>query len=229
LRPGSLREIASRGTWIGGDSGRVGVMVLKLKDTFIGLGFLATAVAAGFSGWQALISGDTERRSLRAYVGLVDPTNNPPKGDSLRIRVTVMNYGATPAKNVEFYGNWEFVQPDVIHLPDDFTFPDKPYCPPERLYGGQTIFPKNTLESQRLHCPEEIAKLLQAGTWNAVFYGHIDYQDIFNKKWKTTYCILYTNGAPILCDRHNEIDAEESAIPNNHLDWRMWFKARPAG
>jgi hypothetical protein len=123
---------------------------LDAATKFIGLGFLATAVAAGFSGWQAWTSSDTEQRSLRAYVGLADLTNSAtaPKVESGRILVTMINYGATPAKDVEFYGNWEFVKPGVMRLPDDFTFPDKPYCPPERLYGGQTIFPKNTLQSK---------------------------------------------------------------------------------
>jgi hypothetical protein len=194
------------------------------SDPFIALGFFAAAFAAVFAGWQAWISHDTEQRSLRAYVGLADFTNTPPQLDKERIRIQMVNYGQTAAKNVEFYGNWEFVAANVLRLPDDFTFPEKPYCPDnQRLYGGATIFPQKSLESQRAHCPEEIAKLISGGQWNSFFYGHVDYQDIFDQKWTTTYCVGFLNGLTILCDRHNEIDVKESNNFSNRFHKRLFW------
>ena len=63
--------------------------------------------------------------------------------------------------------------------------------------------------------------MFPTGTWNGFFYRHIDYQDVFNRQWKTTYCFEFLKGLTILCDCHNEIDVEEQNNLSNRFRKRI--------
>jgi hypothetical protein len=162
---------------------------------------------------QLQSSRDTEIRQLRAYIGITTAT--PLQMGPNVIVAMIDNFGQTPANQVKFFSNWEFMGPTERPGPT-FGFPEKPECQPNVLnlsviLSAGPVFPKNPIAAQRLHCPDEIPQLQAAERRekSAFFYGHIEYRDAFGERRRTNFCYLYISGGSPLCDRYNEIDPKE--------------------
>jgi hypothetical protein len=171
------------------------------------LTWISASAAAGFTLYLAVIAKDTEVRQLRAYV---DISSSPPihlTNDRIEFRFD--NFGQTPASHIKIFTSWEFA-PANENLPKDFKFPDKLECPEAHnvILGDSTLFPKNSLRWQRLHCPGDLEKIMQAqrSELSAFFYGHIDYVDVFRKSRRTNFCYFLTADGAYHCDRNNELD-----------------------
>lgn len=176
---------------------------------------LATGAAAYYTRQQWLTAADQEKRSLRAYLAINTTINI--KIDTQKMKISVDNFGQTPAKNSTMFSNWKFLA-FGDPLPPDFNFPEAPGCTAptgqEKMFPGiGIILPKNPVAATRNHCPYELAYLQAAERKeiNAWYYGHIDYSDIFNERHHTTFCFLWWpfEQRSIMCDRHNEIDPGE--------------------
>jgi hypothetical protein len=103
--------------------------------------FIAAAggiFAASFGGWQASVASDSEKRQLRAYIGLV-PGGIDNFGDVQKQHFffTRRNYGQSPAYDVVLteLGQSILVNGQPLPLPLEL----KP--PPEILRGNVTLFP----------------------------------------------------------------------------------------
>jgi hypothetical protein len=180
---------------------------------------VATGFAANYTRKQWLSAEDTERRTLRAYIALSNSQQPSPLNvDNTKTTFWLDNFGQTPAKNVQVWGNWEFV-PFGEDLPADFDFRVKPPTPCTQMPGQNiargpiTVFPKNALQLALYHCQTllfDFAFTNQKQS-NAFLYGYISYLDIFNIEHRTNYCMLYYPAIrwTVLCGRHNEIDPDE--------------------
>lgn len=172
----------------------------KFAVTFAALAFLA----AGYQGW---VARDTEKRSLRAYVGgtgeikfkeetLFSPT---------QISLSIQNYGETPATDVKIFGNWYDTAPGK-ELPDDFAFSETHECPEGE--GVAVLYPKTPIPAQMPSCEKAVAdrakRVFMSGT--LYLYGHIEYRDVFSERHVSTFCLSWTSGVSGYCARHNEID-----------------------
>jgi hypothetical protein len=173
---------------------------------------IGAILAAIFSGWQAWIASDTERRQLRAYVSF--STTNPIKMTSSEVTMVIDNFGETPAKDVQIWSSWEFV-PFGQDLPADFQFLVKPPCggtavDQKMLPGPITIFPKNSYSTYGFHCPFDLVDLTRAerNEVSAFTYGFISYFDVFDEKHRTNFCYLWYPAIKkaLFCNRHNEVD-----------------------
>ncbi len=166
---------------------------------------------------QILVAKETEIKQLRAYVML--DLSQSIKITPGNLTINIENFGETPAQNVHMYGYWEFV-PYGEDLPQDFSFPDRP--PPcagpdgQKINPGVPILPpKNPIGASSYHCPEVLEQIIKSERKeiNAFQYGHIEYTDIFGEHRRTNFCFLYYHPLQMafLCDRHNEMDPQESA------------------
>jgi hypothetical protein len=73
----------------------------KLAVALSGAAFLAAAVAACFTGYQAWVARDTEKRQLRAYVSRDEPEIFPlPDASGWKILPKWANHGGTPTRNL---------------------------------------------------------------------------------------------------------------------------------
>jgi hypothetical protein len=175
---------------------------------------IATGLAANYTRKQWLSAEDTERRTLRAYLAITPNL----KVDRTKTEFSIDNFGQTPAKTVQIWGNWEFV-PFGEDLPADFAFRVKPPSPCSELPGQSmargplTVFPKSALEAALYHCQSQLFDFAFTNQKqsNAFLYGYISYLDIFNMEHRTNYCLLYYPAIrmAVFCSRHNEIDPDE--------------------
>jgi hypothetical protein len=159
------------------------------------------------AAWQGWVARDTEKRSLRAYVGTADIkiTENPSQ-----ITLGVENHGQTPARHVKVFSSWHVVQKGQS-LPKDFSFPDLDECP-DSLKSETALYPKVPLPAvtETGNCPLVLGKMALAvsGHSTLYLYGHVDYEDVFDNPHTTTFCLTWASGTSSYCDRHNEIDPQ---------------------
>jgi hypothetical protein len=165
---------------------------------------------------------DTERRELRAYLGVDNPelhcplclTTDPTKPIEIRpedilsnmVILYLHNGGRTPAYNVNGRGVlWEidFGQ----QLPKAFDFFDNSalnFTP-----GSATLNPGQRHPAHFIMGEEEILRIARAHAHKATvfFYGHISYADVFGAQLSTPFCFQYLPDHPddsfSNCPEHN--------------------------
>jgi hypothetical protein len=176
---------------------------------------IVTAMLAGFGLWQVIISRNTARRQLRAYVFL-DPAKaftfvrRPSTATTVEIEIHIKNLGATPAHDL-VTKSWITV--DVWPMPKEFAFTGPPgegpvsnsVVPP----GGTAHFHVGT---GRPFTVTELAAI-EKGDLRVYIYGSIKYKDAFNRPHWTNFCQASTalakegfSTAMAKCDRHNDAD-----------------------
>ena len=154
---------------------------------------LALVATAG----QYWIASDTEKRSLRAYVGvnsILPQLKTAPKG----INVFVQNGGQTPAYHVTVHLSGEPV-PIGGKLPAGFGYADKGDRDLARsslaiLSGGSG---SKEIPFTIPFDHDEVFSKVESHANEGYFYGHVDYDDIFDGHWLTEICYRYTfEGTP---------------------------------
>jgi hypothetical protein len=171
------------------------------------LAALAATVTVGLVSWQAAISRDTERRQLRAYVGIT-PADVEASGDQYTFTIVRKNYGLTPAYNmliVQFQ--------DVIHIGAPV-----PMIVPSNLQQGitdtPTLFPSMEVPYHIRGNPlsKQQSDLVRDGKeYQLIYYGILWYDDAFGAKHYTRFCYLF-KGASMAskdaeaCLGHNNSD-----------------------
>jgi hypothetical protein len=151
--------------------------------------------AAIFSGWQASVAEDTEKRQLRAYVivksaafakddsGKLKFGRQYPGGKELLIYYTVSNEGVTPAYDVFRQITVEY--PFANRFNFDYTDGTAAYVSKEHTFGPIIT---------RAFSDEEVSDILKGGEDGGkllVFAGRITYKDIFERPWPTFFCFAY--------------------------------------
>lgn len=162
------------------------------------------------------------QHQLRAYIGIekigfTSKNSQKPRLISSGITIedliiiTIKNYGSTSAYDVRTSVNLVATTAGD-KLPDDFLYKDiKSSIPDQDSYTEPVI-----IEPDRSHivrCPynSEFRKKIDEANMKKIglfVYGHIDYSDVFNRRWERTFCFRYTPHAgpkdKFTCyERHN--------------------------
>ena len=180
----------------------------------IGFGVAVLAVIA--TAWQAYVANDSEKRSLRAYMGLHAPADGqivsnfaPPARASFHL--IPKNHGQTPAYfATQEIGSGVYSYP----LPKTFAYPIEEVATlPNRL----TIFPGD-LDSAGINSTwnrpltaDEFASIKDASTNRLYTWGTIKYKDAFGYWHYTNFCwsfcdITSTQSQRAPCTGHNDSD-----------------------
>jgi hypothetical protein len=170
----------------------------------------AASRAADAATRQAEISGDTEKRQLRAYV-YVSPgpiknfgTGNP-EGN-----VTVSMIGQTPAYHVELVTS-------TGTLPFPFKGDLEKEAPAIEVTVQSILFPTTHVHNfatlQYIPNPEQL-QILKLGQIARIYvWGHVNYKDAFRERHHVLFCFHYFgtaltdgSGDADICDQHVDSD-----------------------
>jgi hypothetical protein len=192
--------------------------VLEIGIALMVLGTLAaTSIAAYWTSWQWSAANDqlgvmqdTERRQLRAYVGLI-PKDVENMGDLERQKFTFVrkNYGTTPAYDLIITDFGQSIVPDGQSVP--FLQLQQP---PEILRGNVTLFPGAELSMTVYHVTtpkEQVDRVMGSDTITFVYWGSVKYRDAFDRTHFTNFCWSYKRNATTekdvgWCGQHNDSD-----------------------
>jgi hypothetical protein len=190
-----------------------------LGDTQVWLvvGTIGTLLLAAFALWQAIISRQTARRQLRAYV-FARPHrafNVDDRNVTAQVYTIIGNKGSTFAHKVE-----RSVGICILPGPVPERFED--LGPLMREEGVLDLAPGvEGVVIRNLHplSEDELAKVMtEEGKLRIYAFGKIIYQDAFGKRHTTTFChayygqerlafnagFAYADWQAKYCDRHNE-------------------------
>ena len=198
----------------------VGTIFIAVFTIVLGLFTVSLAGAT-----DKLVKGAerTERRELRAYVGLeslsfeVTNENNPDFILDLDtpgiihqdfVTVKIRNFGVTPARDVCVF---TYVQPQGPHerLADDFFLTHNRDAAPTgavRITLARFLLNPGQMEiSKSLVHPHAVreARALRIGLY---VYGRIYYRDIYDRPWRTKFCYSWE---PSIADRSERFVAYE--------------------
>ena len=150
---------------------------------------------------------------MRAYVGLdsiefeVPDLNNSsykliPSSDGRVffnnfIYITFHNYGQTPANKTSAFVVSVMEMPFIGNLPENYDYSEKindatrPF--PASFVSSEVVEPGRAATRGINLTEDHLAFLRKANNkeGSLYFYGHIDYTDIFNRKWRHYFCWAY--------------------------------------
>jgi hypothetical protein len=163
---------------------------------------------------QIKIAEDSERRRLRAYVGLSGAGSAaasllPPNVGT--IRVGVRNYGQTPALRAQIESRIdmrEFPSPPK----SDFSVPVVVgKANPITIFPGDNDSTNITFRLKRPMTSDEIAKIADGTRWRIYAWGTIYYFDVFGAQHYTNFCMTYfkpegNTASSEPCEEHNDSD-----------------------
>jgi hypothetical protein len=171
------------------------------------IGGIAAAVAGGYQGW---VARNAEQRQLRAYVGIdkIELINDPSiQNGSIAegqagyvfpdyLTVTMKNFGVTTAFYVSDYINFGLF-PFGTQAPSDFAFADFPESfpanQPHPNIGSTTLDRDQMYPGKHALRKRSVQEFKIAGRKEQVLYlwGHINYCDIYNRKWIRNFAFIY--------------------------------------
>ncbi len=192
----------------------------KTKHTLLEKAAVLMAVIAVFATiWQGWLALDTERRSLRAYLGVLPPTlqcpdcanalyQDPSSGPVLTpnlLTFVVKVVGQTPAYDVHVrHVDWE---PITYIAP--YQFGNKFVAHPNFanvIESRTTILPSDTAPF-RVAIQVAYFRPAKFEGGRLLVYGGFDYQDIFGKTWTKEFCFIYKGAGAqdtfTTCPEHN--------------------------
>lgn len=182
------------------------VLIVYRRQTKVMIFALAeTRKAADSASRTIRVLESVAQHHLRAYIGIekigfTSKTSQKPRlvssGLSIEdlILVTTRNYGNTSAYDVRTSVNLVATAAGN-KLPDDFSYMDISGPTADRESYKEPVI----IEPGRSHvvrCPyaSEFRKKVDEARMkkiNLYVYGHIDYSDIFNRRWERTFCFHY--------------------------------------
>lgn len=174
--------------------GILGVNVYQLKMLNEGAGDTKRSVeaserSANAATKQAEIAADTEKRQLRAYVGVL-PGSITDFGDKQKqtLHMKRQNFGLTPAYNL----TWTKLGVFIINKGDLIQTPDVKKKNVDRL---QTLFPSASIELNVIgifYSEEAVNELKKNENKSLVYIGSINYTDAFGVDRFTNYCFMFS-------------------------------------
>jgi len=142
---------------------------------------------------QTLLSRNTARRQLRAYIVVksvrveVDSPDGAPKGTTRVIPgVTFFNAGQTPAYRLSHFQSMHI---DSLHLRPVFPEAANPAWRTIAVLGPRVEHPNNLRVATNL--TSEQTALLQRGDLYVYFWGEIRYRDIFGAARRTPFAFRW--------------------------------------
>jgi hypothetical protein len=163
---------------------------------------ILTMFIAGASIYQARVFKETEKRQLRAYIGLGSMTvqcckkfDDPPTVKADMISIPLGNDGQTPAyflyslmSRMEFSKDEEF--------PDDFQCSNEHKLLQKERHGA-IINPKKEFSPGFGIDKDAQQQIIESrdGQFWLVFCGKAIYRDIFSDAWAHQFCFQYRNPA----------------------------------
>ncbi|MGA3259249.1 MAG: hypothetical protein ABSE35_10240 [Bryobacteraceae bacterium] len=164
----------------------------KAKHTWLEIAAVVIAVLAFLAAaWQGYISNDTEKRQLRAYVG-VQQGGYMGLEDSGPIGVgyNFINHGQTPAQKFNLIGAVDLLP---YPLPQGYVLADASARPPQ----DGVIFPNETppmtgwiWERDKVDAPTK-KEIISANPRREIYaHGVATYDDIFGSHWRTEFCFF---------------------------------------
>jgi hypothetical protein len=159
---------------------------------------LVTAITAGVGIWQAIIASDTEKRQLRAYVGIL-PGDIENLGDREKqvYALTRKNYGLTPAYDLAVIS---FGQSVIQRNQPIVTVSQQP--PPD-IRGTVTLFPSAELPFRIKGvavAQDQVDRLMKGDDMQFVYFGTVQYRDAFDQRHLTYFCWMYTRNSTTVKD-----------------------------
>ena len=185
----------------------------KANTLILACTLVAAGLAAGFTGWQASIAHDQERRTLRAYVVLdAELVAQRDTGQPV-IHFKVENMGQTPVYDLYFDLRMSLAQPLYNGPPAEPAVVVD--CSRPRLFvessAGNTFSKTSSYETEPMWSDpdiETIASLFQREAKPAVF-GTACYRDVFNRWHTIRMCYQWYNAdqSPHKCNKQDGADA----------------------
>jgi hypothetical protein len=178
--------------------GRKPKIMDKLAIVVAALAFLATA-------WQAWVANDSEKRQLRAYIGVHQiGYQGLENADPIGFGFAFVNHGQTLARDFNLVGIIDLLP---YPLPANFELPSPPDRPPQ----DGIIFPNETSpmvgwvwERQPMTVIEKKGLLIRSPSKQIYMHGVATYKDIFNRTWETKFC-FFLNPASTVRDNSGAI------------------------
>jgi hypothetical protein len=180
---------------------------------FLVLTFVATSFAACYTRNQWITADDTEKRQIRAYVGVVAQKfegGNPFIPPAIpEVHFNLRNFGTTPAFEV-LHRSGTAICDYPLPAQMDFAPDTDTKTRPEPI----TIFP-GTIDNIGIYIPgkraltsEELNSISTGENKRICFWGTVSYKDTFGYSWYTNFCYSYfgttlkvTHEA---CEGHND-------------------------
>jgi len=170
---------------------------------------VVAASSVALVAWQAAISRDTERRQLRAYVGIT-PGDIQNFGDRDKQEFTIVrkNHGLTPAYNMIGISLQEVIRigaPVPLNISTAIN---------QGIPDTVTLFPAMELPVHIRGTPlsqQQLNLALDGREYQLIYYGITWYDDAFGAKHFTRFCYLF-KGASMTskdadgCLGHNNSD-----------------------
>jgi len=160
-----------------------------------------------------LTSKDTEKRQLRAYIGVVSPPDNqrinrffPPEVPI--IKLSARNFGQTPAYKVTYIAGMG-VRAWPLPKDNDYSLQPEIGFNPVTIFPGMFDLGDIKIISKRALTTDEIA-LFQDGMKNRLYaWGTVNYEDAFGASHYTNFCIGFfgltqTNIQFEPCEKHTD-------------------------
>jgi hypothetical protein len=178
---------------------------VKMAD-FIGVAALVIAVLAFLAAaWQGYIANDSEKRQLRAYVGVhqvgyMGLENSDPIG----VGFSFINHGQTPAQKFNLIGVIDLLP---YPLPTGYVLPE----PPGRSKQDGVIFTNETQpmigwtwERDKIDATTK-KEIISANPKHEIYaHGVATYDDIFGAHWRTEFC-FFLNPSSFVRDANGDI------------------------
>lgn len=158
-----------------------------LKNAPIIIAALAFLAAA----WQAYVANDTEKRTLRAYVGIHQGAVMGLEDDGpIGVGFYFINHGQTPAQKFNFTGTID-VLPYPLRL--EYALVSSPKRPKQDgiLFPNETppltgwVWERNKIDAGTKK------EILSANPQREIYaHGIATYKDVFGSEWHTELCIF---------------------------------------
>lgn len=168
----------------------------KANTFILACTLIAAGLAAGFTGWQASIAQDQERRTLRAYVIVKTELTTRSDGTTPYIKLTAENMGQTPAYNL-FFATTAFIEggsePErVRYIPIDCR---EDAAHQREVSEGQTFSKEAFTGSGISSFIHNIKTMNEAfgDSQKVVAYGRVCYRDIFREIHSVRLCYEWTS------------------------------------
>jgi hypothetical protein len=192
---------------------------LKTPDVIALMAVCTAFLALGLTAWQAYIANDSEKRQLRAYVGVHQVGFMGLDGSGpIGVGFSFINQGQTPAQNFNLIGIIDLLP---YPLPIGYVLPK----PPDRPRQDGVIFSNEAQPIigwtwQRDKIDSSTKKEIVSVNPNREIYAHgvATYDDVFNEHWRTEFC-LFLNPSSFVRDANGE--------PMRDKDGHMQFQWAP--
>jgi hypothetical protein len=146
---------------------------------------------------QVNVAKDTEKRQLRAYIGVVSPPDNQRINPFFLpivpiVRLNARNFGQTPAYKVTYVARLD-IRDHPLPKDTDYTVEAIEGFNPVTIFPGVFDMGEIKLVAKRPLNATEIASIQGGKTKRLYAWGTVNYRDVFDAPHYTEFCIGFFN------------------------------------